>query len=90
MTLSSTCPKIRCPLLLSTKIMSLYHEAAEVLTAANTEGGSLKSLVFGKKTWKTNARTLYALTVEAAKWSNILSEVVEKSGVLKVEQNVRR
>lgn len=69
--------------------MSLYHEAAEVLTKAQKEGGSLKSLVFGKKTWKSDPKTLYALTTEAAKWSDILSEVVEKSGVLKVEKNVR-
>lgn len=69
--------------------MSLYHEAAEILTAANKDGGSLKSLVFGRKTWKTDGRILFALTAEAAKWSTILSEVVEKSGVLSVERTVR-
>lgn len=69
--------------------MSLYHEAAEILTAANKDGGSLKSLVFGRKTWKTDGKTLFALTAEAAKWSTILSEVVEKSGLLKVERTVR-
>lgn len=69
--------------------MSLYHEAAEVLTKSQKDGGSLKTLVFGKKTWKSDPKTLFALTTEAAKWSDVLSEVVEKSGVLKVEKNVR-
>ncbi|EGP90667.1 unnamed protein product [Zymoseptoria tritici ST99CH_1A5] len=68
--------------------MSLYHEAAECLTVAQKNGGSLKSVVFGKKTWKTDARTLFAVCAEAAKWSTILSEVVEKSGILKLEKNL--
>ncbi|CAK3805752.1 NOL1 NOP2 sun domain [Lecanosticta acicola] len=66
--------------------MSLYHEAAEILTKTQKEGGSLKSIVFGKKTWKSDAKTLFALATEAAKWSDVLSEVVEKSGILKVEK----
>lgn len=69
--------------------MSLYHEAAEILGKAQKNGGSLKSIVFGKKTWKTDGKTLFALTSEAAKWSEVLSEVVEKSGVLGVEKSVR-
>ncbi|KAI5368010.1 Putative SAM-dependent methyltransferase RsmB/NOP2-type, RNA (C5-cytosine) methyltransferase [Septoria linicola] len=68
--------------------MSLYHEAAEILTAAQKNGGSLKSLVFGKKTWKSDPKALFALTTETAKWSVVLSEVLEKSGVLKVEKNL--
>jgi hypothetical protein len=73
---------------LNIPLMSLYHEAAECLTVAQKNGGSLKSVVFGKKTWKTDARTLFAICAEAAKWSTILSEVVEKSGILKLEKNV--
>ncbi|CAK1361854.1 25S rRNA (cytosine-C(5))-methyltransferase rcm1 [Cercospora beticola] len=68
--------------------MSLYHEAAEILTAAQKQGGSLKSLVFGKKTWKSDPKALFALTTETAKWSQVLSEVLEKSGVLGVEKNL--
>ena len=49
----------------------------------------MKSLVFGKKTWKTDPKALFALTTETAKWSQVLSEVLEKSGVLGVEKNVR-
>jgi putative methyltransferase len=67
--------------------MSLYHEAAEVLTSVKSNNGSLKSVVFGKKTWKSDAKTLFALAAEAAKWSSVLSEVVENSGILKLEKN---
>lgn len=69
--------------------MSLYHEAAEILQKAKKNSGSLKSIVFGTKTWKTDAKTLFALSSEAAKWSEVLSEVVERSGVLGVEKSVR-
>ncbi|KAF2216373.1 hypothetical protein CERZMDRAFT_33641 [Cercospora zeae-maydis SCOH1-5] len=68
--------------------MSLYHEAAEILASAQKHGGSLKSLVFGKKTWKSDPKALFALTTETAKWSQVLSEVLEKSGVLGVEKNL--
>ncbi|EME47808.1 hypothetical protein DOTSEDRAFT_146789 [Dothistroma septosporum NZE10] len=66
--------------------MSLYHEAAQILDKAQKERGSLKSIVFGNKTWKSNAKALYALTVEGAKWSQVLSEAIERSGILKVEK----
>ncbi|EME85354.1 uncharacterized protein MYCFIDRAFT_108693, partial [Pseudocercospora fijiensis CIRAD86] len=68
--------------------MSLYHEAAEILNTANKSGGSLKSLVFGKKSWKSDPKALFALTAETAKWSDILSDVLEKSGVLKAEKTL--
>lgn len=68
--------------------MSLYHEAAEIVEKTQKNGGSLKSIVFGKKTWKTDAKTLFALTSEAAKWSEVLSEVVERSGILGAEKSV--
>lgn len=44
--------------------------------------------MFGKKTWKSDPKALFALTTETAKWSQVLSEVLEKSGVLGVEKNV--
>ena len=68
--------------------MSLYHEAAGILDAVGKGQTSLKSEVFGKKTWKADVKTLFALTSEAAKWSSVLSEVVEKSGILKLERQV--
>ena len=68
--------------------MSLYQEAAQVLDIARQNSGSFKSIVFGRKDWKSNPKTLYALTTEATKWSEILSEVLENSQVLKIEKQV--
>jgi putative methyltransferase len=68
--------------------MSLYHEAAQVLEKATRDGGSIKLLVFGKKDWKSDPKTLYALTTEAAKWSEILSEAIDHSGFLTNEKQV--
>ncbi|KAF7558866.1 hypothetical protein G7046_g5294 [Stylonectria norvegica] len=68
--------------------MSLYHEAAEVLTASSSEGGSLKSRVFKKKGLKSPPNQVYALALETAKWSPVLKEVIEKAGVLKTERKL--
>ena len=68
--------------------MSLYHEAAQVLESISKNGGSIKSTIFAKKTWKSDSKALFALTTEASKWSEILSEVIEHSGVLKAERQV--
>lgn len=68
--------------------MSLYHEAAQVLDTARKDGGSFKSIVFGKKDWKSNQKTLFALTTEATKWSEILSGVLENSETLRLEKQV--
>lgn len=68
--------------------MSLYHEAADILTQAQANGTSLKSLIFGKKTWKSDQRTLFALASEAVKWSEVLSETIEKTGILAIEKKV--
>ncbi|KAH9836012.1 25S rRNA (cytosine-C(5))-methyltransferase rcm1 [Teratosphaeria destructans] len=66
--------------------MSLYHEAAGVLESARTSGSSIKTLVYGRKTWKSDPKTLFALSTEAAKWSEVLSEVVKDSGILTFEK----
>lgn len=68
--------------------MSLYHEASQVLESIRKHGGSIKSHVFSKKSWKSDPKTLFALTTEASKWSDILTEVIEKSGILKTEKQV--
>lgn len=68
--------------------MALYHEAASILETVNNGKTSLKAEVFGKKGWKSDGKTLFALTSEAAKWSSILAEVVEKSGILNLEKQV--
>jgi 25S rRNA (cytosine2278-C5)-methyltransferase len=69
--------------------MSLYHEAAKILDTAKDDGGSIKSLVFSNKGWKSDAKTLFALTTESAKWSRVLSEVIDSSALLKRETQVR-
>ncbi|KAK5116420.1 hypothetical protein LTR62_007967 [Meristemomyces frigidus] len=68
--------------------MSLYHESARLLTDSQAQKTSIKSLVYGKKTWKSDPKTLFALSTEAAKWSSVLSEVVERSGILKLERGL--
>ncbi|KAF4333708.1 methyltransferase [Fusarium beomiforme] len=68
--------------------MSLYYEAAEILTGSSSEGGSLKSRVFKKKTLKSAPNQVYALVLESCKWSPILKEVIEKSELLKLERKL--
>jgi putative methyltransferase len=68
--------------------MSLYHEAADILTAPNDTGGSLKSRIFSSKTLKSQPAQLYALVIETCKWSFILKEVVERASLLSLERKV--
>ncbi|KAM0253567.1 hypothetical protein ACHAQJ_007239 [Trichoderma viride] len=68
--------------------MSLYHEAAEILSSSSNSSGSLKSRVFGKKNGKAPPGQLYALVLESAKWSLVLKEVIEKTDLLKLERKL--
>ena len=68
--------------------MSLYHEAAEILSLPASAGGNLKSRVFGKKTPKSPPGQLYALALETCKWSAVLKEVVENADLLRHERKV--
>ena len=68
--------------------MSLYHETAELLTAPNNAGGSLKSRIFGKKDNKSPPAQIYALAIETCKWSPVLKEVVEAADILRLERKV--
>ncbi|KAM0462889.1 hypothetical protein ACHAPV_003715 [Trichoderma viride] len=68
--------------------MSLYHEAAEILSSSSNSSGSLKSRVFGKKNGKAPPGQLYALVLESAKWSPVLKEVIEKTELLKLERKL--
>jgi putative methyltransferase len=68
--------------------MSLYHEAAELLTAPASAGGSLKSRIFSSKTLKSPPAQIYALVIETCKWSSVLKEVIEKTGFLTLERKV--
>ncbi|KAH0543272.1 hypothetical protein FGG08_002436 [Glutinoglossum americanum] len=69
--------------------MSLYHEAASILTGPVDVGGSLKSRVYNNKTLKSSPAHLYALVSETIKWSGVLREVIERSQLLSVEKKVR-
>lgn len=70
--------------------MSLYYEAARILEAARDNQGSIKSITFGRQDWKSDRKALFALATETAKWSSILSEVIENSDVLKIERQVSK
>ena len=66
--------------------MSLYYDAAPLLTSSNELEGSLKSRVFTSKDIKSSPKQVYALVSEASKWSSILTEVIEKSQLLQYER----
>lgn len=68
--------------------MSLYYEAATILENADNVGGSLTSRIYGKKGLKSKPTAIYALVTEATKWSAVLKDVVENSGILKLEKKV--
>lgn len=68
--------------------MSLYYEAAEVLTVSNDAGGSLKSRIFNKKDLKSQPAQIYALAIETCKWSSVLKEVIENADILRLERKL--
>lgn len=68
--------------------MSLYYEAAGLLTTPTNSGGSLKSKVFSKKDLKSPPAQVYALAIEACKWSSVIAEVIENSDLLHLERKV--
>jgi len=68
--------------------MSLYYEASELLQNSGNIGGSLKSRIYRQETLRSSPSHIYALISEAIKWSEVLREVIEKSGLLKEEKKV--
>lgn len=68
--------------------MSLYYEAADVLTGPTNAGGSLKSRVFNKKDLKSPPAQIYALAIESCKWSPVLKEIIEHADILRLERKV--
>ncbi|OWP00782.1 hypothetical protein B2J93_8473 [Marssonina coronariae] len=68
--------------------MSLYYEAADILTAPASAGGSLKSRIFSKKDLKSQPAQIYALAIETCKWSSVLKEVVENADILRLERKL--
>ena len=69
--------------------MSLYYDAASMLSERNGEFGSLKSRVFGSTNLKSKPIQVFALVSEASKWSFVLKGVIEKSQLLLHERKVR-
>jgi len=68
--------------------MSLYYEAAAVLANPDKAGGSLKSRIYKQNDLKSSPAQLVALITEASKWSVVLKDVIEKSGLLVEEKKV--
>ncbi|KAF2222489.1 S-adenosyl-L-methionine-dependent methyltransferase [Elsinoe ampelina] len=68
--------------------MSLYFEAAKILEDINEKHISLKERVFKDKELKSSPATVFALVSEAGKWSEILSEVIDRSQVLSLERKL--
>lgn len=69
--------------------MSLYFEAAAILANEDKIGGSLKSRIFKKKDLKSSPGQLFAIIAESSKWSPVLKDVIEKTGLLAEERKVR-
>ncbi|TGJ79662.1 hypothetical protein E0Z10_g9105 [Xylaria hypoxylon] len=73
--------------------MSLYHETADILSAPSSTGGNLKTRLFGHKTtkpkqFKSPPPQIYALASETCKWSAVLKEVIDGSGLLHHERKL--
>jgi putative methyltransferase len=68
--------------------MSLYYEAATILSNTESAGGSLKSRTYGKNDTKNSQAQIYALVSETTKWSSVLKVVVEKTEILQMERKV--
>ena len=69
--------------------MSLYYEAAPFLDSSD-QSGSLQSRIFNSEHLKSKPSQVFALVVEATKWSEILSEVIQNTKVLQQERKVQR
>ncbi|GAP90001.1 putative NOL1R protein [Rosellinia necatrix] len=70
--------------------MSLYHEAADILSAPSSSGGNLKTRIFGSKNkqLKSPPQQIYALALETCKWSSVLREVIDASELLRHERKL--
>lgn len=67
--------------------MSLYFDAASILTNSSKSGGSFKSRIYNSRL-KSPPAQIYALITEASKWDIILKEVIENAGILPLEPKV--
>lgn len=65
--------------------MSLYFDATKFLGQSNS---SLKSRVFSEKNLKSQPSQIYALVIEARKWSPLLKEIIDNAALLSLERKV--
>lgn len=70
--------------------MSLYLEAASFIDGTVPSDGSIRSRVYAHRNLKSNPGTVYALLSEAARWSSILSPIIEGADILKLERRVSK
>lgn len=68
--------------------MSLYYDAASILTAPSSIGGSFKSRIYTSRNLKASPAQVFALITEASKWDILLKEVIEKADFLHLEPKV--
>ena len=68
--------------------MSLYHEAAPFLDTFSDQSGSLQSRILNSDHLKSKPSQVFALVIEASKWSKILSEVIQNAELLRQERKV--
>ncbi|RJE18270.1 hypothetical protein PHISCL_09394 [Aspergillus sclerotialis] len=64
--------------------MSLYFDAASILTTQSETGGSFKSRIYNSRS-KSSPAQIYALITETSKWDLLLKEVIENAGILDLE-----
>ncbi|KAF3398410.1 25S rRNA [Penicillium rolfsii] len=67
--------------------MSLYFDAAAILTAPSA-GGSFKSRIYSARNLRASPAQIYALITEASKWDRVLAEVIEKADILSIERKL--
>ncbi|KAI9657288.1 MAG: hypothetical protein M1829_006933 [Trizodia sp. TS-e1964] len=68
--------------------MSLYHEAAVIISQLSSPNGSLKSRIYNNKTLKSSPAHIYAIVSETVKWNAALKEVIERSQLLEIERKL--
>ncbi|KAI5288327.1 putative 28S rRNA (cytosine-C(5))-methyltransferase [Ascosphaera aggregata] len=68
--------------------MSLYYEAASLLSSDAKLGGSFKSRIYSSKNLKSPPAQIYALVAECAKWDHFLKQVIENAGLLDAERKL--
>ncbi|KAJ5525916.1 hypothetical protein N7494_012566 [Penicillium frequentans] len=67
--------------------MSLYFDAVNILTEP-ASGGSFKSRIYSARDLRAKPAQIYALIIEAAKWDIVLTDVIDRAGLLDAERKL--